>query len=147
MTTARDLIAEALRRLLAKDMIGYAGLWAVDGVIEFPFAPKGYPARLNGRAAIEDYLRGYPDLLDVKEITEQVVHETADPAVAVAEFEIAGVAVATGKPYTMRYVTVVTVRDGEIVRCRDYWSPLAAAETMGGLDAMTAAFTSGSAGA
>ncbi|WP_281283573.1 hypothetical protein [Nonomuraea longispora] len=26
--------------------------------------------------------------------------------------------------------------DGEIVHCRDYWNPLAAAETMGGLGAM-----------
>jgi ketosteroid isomerase-like protein len=47
--TARDLFAESLRLLLAKDMAGYAGLWAVDGVMEFPFATADYPARLEGR--------------------------------------------------------------------------------------------------
>jgi ketosteroid isomerase-like protein len=92
--TARDLFAEALRLLLAKDMTGYAGLWAVDGIMEFPFAPPNYPSRLDGRAAIQDYLRGYPDLLDVQAITGQTVRETTDPDVVVAEFEAAGVVVA-----------------------------------------------------
>ncbi|MCP2167282.1 nuclear transport factor 2 family protein [Goodfellowiella coeruleoviolacea] len=138
--TARDLFEESLRRLLAKDMTGYAALWAADGVFEFPFAPANYPTRLVGRSAVEDYLRGYPDLLDVREITECTVHETADPDVVVAEFEAAGRVVATGRPYRMRYVAVVTARDGEITRYRDYWSPLAGAELMGGLDELTSAF-------
>jgi uncharacterized protein len=141
--TARDLFAESLRLLLAKDMTGYARLWAVDGVIEFPFAPANYPTRLSGRAAIEDYLRSYPDLLDVREITEQTVHPTSDQDVVVAEFEAAGVAVASGRPYRIRYVAVLTAHNGEIVSYRDYWSPLAGAEILGGLDELTAAFAGG----
>lgn len=138
--TARDLFAESLRLLLAKDMKGYAGLWAADGSIEFPFAPADYPQRLDGRAAIQDYLRGYPDLLDIQEITEETVHVTTDPDVVAAEFEVAGVVVATGRPYRMRYVAILTAHDGEIARYRDYWNPLAGAELMGGLDELTAAF-------
>jgi len=139
--TAGDLFAESLRLLLVKDMIGYSELWAIDGVIEFPFAAANYPARLTGRAAIEDYLRSYPDLLDVQEITERTVHQTTDPDRVIAEFEAAGVVVATGRPYRMRYVAVLTARDGEIASYRDYWSPLAGAEILGGLDEFTAAFT------
>jgi ketosteroid isomerase-like protein len=141
--TASELFAESLRLLLAKDMTGYAGLWAADGVFEFPFAPPNYPARLDGRAAVEEYLRGYPDLLDVQAIPEQTVHETADPDVVIAEFEAAGVVVSTGRPYRMRYVAVITARDGEIAHYRDYWNPLAAAAVMGGPDELTAAFTDG----
>ena len=141
--TAHGLFAESLRYLLAKDMTGYAGLWAADGVIEFPFAPANYPTRLEGRAAIEDYLRGYPDLLDVREITEQTIYQATDPDVVIAEFEAAGKVVATGRPYRMRYVAVVTARDGEIASYRDYWSPLAGAELLGGLDELTAAFAGG----
>jgi ketosteroid isomerase-like protein len=138
--TAHGLFAESLRLLLAKDMTGYAGLWAVDGVMEFPFAPANYPARLKGRAAIEDYLRGYPDLLDVREITKQTVYQATGLDVVIAEFEAAGRVVATGRPYRMRYVAVVAARDGEIASYRDYWSPLAAAGLLGGLDELTAAF-------
>ncbi|WP_216892906.1 nuclear transport factor 2 family protein [Nocardia alni] len=141
LRTAAELFTESLRLLLAKDMLGYAGLWAADGIIEFPFAAADYPKKLAGRAAIEDYLRGYPDLLDVREIAAQTVHRTENPDVVLAEFEAIGVVMATGKPYRMSYVAVLTARAGEIVSYRDYWSPLAAAEIMGGPAELTAAFT------
>jgi len=130
----RELVEHALELLLAKDMAAFAGLWAEDGILEFPFAAPGYPPRLDGRAAVADYLRGYPDVLDVREIPAKMLHQTDDPDVVIAEFEAAGIVVATGQPYTMRYIAVITVRDGEIARYRDYWSPLAATEAMGGAE-------------
>jgi ketosteroid isomerase-like protein len=135
-----DLVEHALDLLLKHDMAGFAGLWAEDGVLEFPFAAAGYPARVEGREAIHEYLRGYPDLLDVRAITAKTVHETADPAVVVVEMTAAGVVVASRKPYELSYIAVLTVDGGEIRRYRDYWSPLAAAELMGGVEALTAAF-------
>ncbi|MEV0618839.1 nuclear transport factor 2 family protein [Nonomuraea sp. NPDC050404] len=141
-----ELIDRALELLLAKDMAAFAGLFAEDGVIEFPFAPPGYPPRVEGRTAITAYMRGYPDLLDIREFTEQTVHRTVDPEVVVAEFEAAGRVVATGRPYRMRYIAVLTVRDGEIHHYRDYWNPLAAAEMMGGAQELNAAFAHESGG-
>lgn len=123
-----DLIPRALQLLLDKDMIGFAGLWAEDGVMEFPFAPPGWPARVEGRAAIEDYLRDYPKMLDIQGFPKQVVHQSTDPDVLIAEFDAEGVVVATGKPYRASYIAVITTRDGEIVHYRDYWNPLLAQE-------------------
>ncbi|XVS63393.1 nuclear transport factor 2 family protein [Actinosynnema sp. CA-299493] len=140
---AADVVDRALDHLLAKDMTAFAGLWAETGVIEFPFAPPGYPALVAGRAAVHEYLRGYPDLLDVREIADKVVHRTADPAVVVVEMEAVGFVVATGRPYRLRYIAVVTVRDGEIRHYRDYWNSVAAAEALGGPDRLTAAFAGG----
>jgi ketosteroid isomerase-like protein len=118
------LVARALQLLLDKDMAGFAGLWAVDGVMEFPFAPPGYPSRLEGRAAIEDYLRDYPKMLDIQGFPNQVVHQCVDQDVVVVEFDAEGVVVATGRPYRFSYIAVITTRDGEIVSYRDYWNPL-----------------------
>ena len=142
----RDLVEHALGRLLAHDMAGFAGLWAADGVLEFPFAGPGYPTRLEGRDAIREYLRDYPNLLDIREVTAKTVHETADPAVVVVEFTVAGVVVASQRPYELSYIAVITVEDGEIRRYRDYWSPLAAAEVLGGVEELTAAFAGGARG-
>ncbi|WP_372664129.1 nuclear transport factor 2 family protein [Amycolatopsis kentuckyensis] len=135
-----DLVEQALDLLLKHDMAGFADLWAPDGVLEFPFAGPGYPPRVDGRDAIREYLRDYPNLLDVRAVVAKTVHETTDPAVIVAEFTVAGVVVATGKPYELSYIAVLTVEDGEIRHYRDYWSPLAAAEVLGGADELTAAF-------
>ncbi|MDX8032918.1 nuclear transport factor 2 family protein [Lentzea sp. BCCO 10_0856] len=126
-----DLIPKALQLLLDKDMIGFAGLWAEDGVMEFPFAPPGYPTRLEGRAAIEDYLRDYPKMLDIQSFPKQVVHQSVDPDVAVVEFDAEGVVVPTGKPYRFSYIAVITVRNGEIISYRDYWNPLYVQELAG----------------
>ncbi|NKE60635.1 nuclear transport factor 2 family protein [Lentzea sp. PSKA42] len=105
-------------------MTGFAGLWAEDGVMEFPFAPPGYPSRLEGRAAIEDHLRDYPKMLDIRGFPKQVVHQSADQDVVVVEFDAEGVVVATGKPYRFSYIAVITTGDGGIVSYRDYWNPL-----------------------
>ncbi|MET0236521.1 MAG: nuclear transport factor 2 family protein [Kibdelosporangium sp.] len=129
--SAHSLVDQALELLLAHDMIGFAGLWAVDGVMEFPFAPADRPQRLTGRAAVEDYVRDYPAQLDVRAITSQTVYDTTDPAVVIVEFEVAGVVVPTSQPYQARYIAVITARDGEISNYRDYWNPQAAAELMG----------------
>ncbi|MDH2430577.1 nuclear transport factor 2 family protein [Sphaerisporangium sp. TRM90804] len=144
--TVRDLVREALRLLLDRDMAGFAGLWAADGVIEFPFAAPGSPRRLDGRAAVREYLRHYNDLVLPRALASCTVHDTADPAVAVVEFEVDGVVTATGLPYRMGYVAVVTARDGEIARYRDYWSPAAAAEILGGPAPLTAPLTGAAAG-
>lgn len=143
MPEARDVVDRAMDLLLAHDMAGFAGLWAVDGTVEFPFAPDGYPQRLDGRAAVAEYLRDFTDHIDLHAITSRTVHQTLDPGVVVVEFEVDGTAVRTGRPYRMRYIAVITVREGEILGYRDYWSPLAAAEALGGADELTALGTSG----
>jgi uncharacterized protein len=47
-TAPADLYRHSLRLLLEKNIPAWAGLWAEDGVMEFPFAPQGRPGRLAG---------------------------------------------------------------------------------------------------
>lgn len=58
------------------------------------------------------------------------VYETADPGVIVAEYDAHGTVTSTGRPYQLRYVQVVNVRDSQITLWRDYWDPLASAELL-----------------
>jgi uncharacterized protein len=135
--TPKELVSRAFELLLAQDMAAFAGLWADDGVLEFPFAGPGYPTLVEGRAAVAEYMRGYPDILKIEEILDPVMHQSVDPAVVIVEFEASGTVVATGAPYRMRYIAVITVRNDEIQCYRDYWSPLAAAEAMGGMQELS----------
>ncbi|WP_250003739.1 nuclear transport factor 2 family protein [Actinoplanes sp. M2I2] len=130
--TPAEVLQQAARRLLAKDMAGFIDLYADDAVMEFPFAPPGQPTEVAGRAALEGYLLHYPELLDLREFTVIALHETKDPEVIVAEIDASGFVVATGKPYELRYIAVLTIRDGLIVRYRDYWNPLVTRELLGG---------------
>ncbi|MEV7416360.1 nuclear transport factor 2 family protein [Streptomyces sp. NPDC089919] len=121
------LYRHGLRLLLDKDIAGWVALWAEDGVMEFPFAPPGLPGRLDGRAAIADYMRPYPDHIDLYDFPEADlrIHQTADPGTIVVEMRGVGRLVAGDRPFDMTYIAVVTARDGLFTSYRDYWNPLA----------------------
>ena len=125
------MISRALGDLLAPGADGFAAMMAEDGVMEFPFAPPGLPARLEGRDAIAAHLAGLPALLSIESLSEPEVHLGRDGETAVLEFDCRGRAVATGRPYEQRYVSVITVRDGRIARYRDYWNPLVVLDSLG----------------
>jgi len=123
--TAADLLRRSLDTFLAKDMKGWVDLCDENVVLEFPFAPAGSPALLEGRTAAYEYLRGYPDLIDVHRITSLRIHSTDDPDVAVADWSVTGRVLTNGNPYEMSYATFVTFKDGLILKYREYWDPMA----------------------
>lgn len=140
--TPEGTFRRLLELLLNKDMDGVAELWAEGGTAEFPFADGASPRRLDGREEIRGYLAGFPDVYDVREIAAVTVHHTRQPDTIVVEYTARGHSVRTGAAYRIDYIVVITVRDGQITRYRDYWSPLAVAaasgaspELLGSLDA------------
>jgi uncharacterized protein len=124
-TTAADVYRHSLNLLLGKDMDGWTALCDDDVVIEFPFAPAGFPPRLEGKPAVAEYMRGYPDHIDLREIPQLEIHQTLDPDTIIAEWRGTGRMVDTDLPYDMPYVAVVTVKNGRMTHYRDYWNPLA----------------------
>ncbi|MCK1819199.1 nuclear transport factor 2 family protein [Streptomyces sp. XM83C] len=120
-----DLFRRSLRLLLAKDIPAWVDLWAEDGVAEFPFAPDGWPRRLEGKEAVAAYMRHHPDHFDLHDFPDLHIHRTDDPHTVVAETRGVGRLVQTGAPFDMTYIVVVTVRGGRIASYRDYWNPLA----------------------
>ncbi|MFE2155833.1 nuclear transport factor 2 family protein [Streptomyces lavendulae] len=131
-TEPAELYRHGLRLLLEKDIAGWVGLWAEDGVMEFPFAPEGWPVRLEGRRAVADYMRHYPDHIDLHDFPEVTVHRTTAPGTIVVEMRGVGRLVGTGRPFDMTYIAVVTVEDGLITSYRDYWNPLAVSQAGAG---------------
>lgn len=134
-----DTIDRLIDRLLAHDMDGFADQWAPSGVMEFPFAPPGWPAP-HGREQVRSHLSGYTSMVDIREVAHQVRHDTADPATVIVEWGVDGIARATARRYRMDYVAVVTVGPEGIERYRDYWNSLALGYLTGAVDSMVAAY-------
>ncbi|GGZ73607.1 nuclear transport factor 2 family protein [Streptomyces bluensis] len=127
-TSPADVYRHSLRLLLDKDIPAWVGLWAEDGLMEFPFAPDGWPRRLEGKEAIAAYMRPYPDHIDLHDFPDLRIHPTTDPETIVVEMRGVGRLVQTDSPFDMTYIAVVTVQDGLITSYRDYWNPLAVLE-------------------
>jgi ketosteroid isomerase-like protein len=130
--TAAERLRHSLDTFLAKDMKGWSELCAEDVVAEFPFAPAGSPARIEGRSALYEYLRNYPSFIDVHQLPTLRTYTTDDPNVAIAEWSASGKVLTNGNPYEMSYATFVTFRDGLITSYREYWNPQAFQTAMSG---------------
>jgi ketosteroid isomerase-like protein len=131
-STAVELLQGSLDTFLAKDMKGWTDRCDENVIAEFPFAPKGSPARIEGRAALYEYLRNYPSFIDVHKLPTMKIYATTDENVAIAEWSASGHVLSNGNPYEMSYATFVTFRDGLITNYREYWNPLAFLEAMSG---------------
>ena len=128
MTDSVESFSTMLRKTLGDRIDADAGsfleMMAGDGVMEFPYAPPGFPTRFDGRAAIARHLARLGDLIAFDRMSEPVVHPTADPNVVIIEFDGFGRGVATGEPYDQSYVSVIRTKAGRIIHYRDYWNPL-----------------------
>ncbi len=144
MATSRETLDATPRQVVARlhervrddyDMDGQADLYAPDGILELPFAPLGAPRRIVGREAIRAFLgaAGMRARLAGRRIVRYdplVLHETADPEVIVAEFDLHGEMAETGAAYRLSFIQVLRVRDGQIVSMRDYFDPRALATAL-----------------
>ena len=132
-----DLLRGALGGRLnhASDL---TGMFAEDVVFEFPYAPDGFPRRLEGLPALAVHLERLGPMLELGRFTLRSIYPSAETVTL--EFSCDGRGIATGLPYDQDYISVVTLREGRIARYRDYWNPLVALSALGGAEAAAAGY-------
>ena len=125
-------------RIIERGLDGLAGpghffdLLADDVVFEYIITVPGYPRQVQGRAAVAELYRPYGDALILDRCYDLAVHHDPAQGTVVLEYASAGKVVATGAPYSNRYISVLTLRDREVVHWRDYLDPLAVFDALGG---------------
>ena len=136
--------AEQLLRAAVSDTPGdMADCYAPEVVIEMPFAVAAlYPSRIETtREELRARFQAGAASRRYKGLTDVTIHETADPEVIIAEYELHGEMTATGQPFSARFAMVITVRDGHIVHSRDYSDPIAGARLLGRLPQLVSALS------
>ncbi|RLV08761.1 phenazine biosynthesis protein [Streptomyces griseocarneus] len=139
-TRTQELFLRNLRLLEEGRLEEWLDLYHPDSVLEFPFLPQGWPAELEGRAAIAEHMKHFPEQLRVS-FRDVTFVETADPTVVVAEFTSEATALVTGRDFRQSYLSIVWTEDGLIKRYRDFWNPLVIVEALGGTEAAAGAVT------
>ncbi|GAA3652933.1 nuclear transport factor 2 family protein [Flavivirga jejuensis] len=109
----------------------WSNLFAKNGVLEVPYAPKGFPKKVEGRTALYDYMKNFPEQFKVT-YKNLNFHPTANPNLAIVEFDCEGVALSTKNAFIQKYISIVTTNDaGEIIKYVDYWNPIVIMESLG----------------
>src|ERR1700761_7328121 len=97
--TAREVVEQVLRAGLAQDTETFAGLFAPDAYIEWPYRLDGMPGRIEGRDQIREFLGAQASgLVKFEEYRNTVIHETTDPEVVIVEYDAHGTVIRTGAP-------------------------------------------------
>ncbi|TDD43248.1 phzA/B-like protein [Nonomuraea terrae] len=96
-----------------------------------PFAPPGAPRRIAGREEVAAFTAAGRSALPVRfdEFRTVAVHQTADPDVIVAEYELTGTT-ATGHRASAAFALVIRVRDGRVAHWREYQDTAAITRTL-----------------
>jgi ketosteroid isomerase-like protein len=130
--SAREIVERFLHAALAPAENNLADLYAPEVVIEMPFAPPSYPRRAEtGREELRARFVAGAGARHYQKVGSVVVYETSDPEVIIVEYDLHGKVVATGDPFVLSYIMVMTIRDGLIVHSRDYTDPIASAQALG----------------
>ncbi|TWJ45670.1 putative PhzA/B-like protein [Bacillus paralicheniformis] len=130
--TITDVVEQFLQSMLEKDMEKWIQLWDQDAVFEHPYAPPGFPKKLEGKSAIYEYIKDFPEKIDIVRFTAPTIHQMANTGYAAVEFECEGTVCETGLPYNQQYISLVNMKEGKIVHYKDYWNPLTVIESFGG---------------
>ncbi|SFW49910.1 nuclear transport factor 2 family protein [Amycolatopsis australiensis] len=125
---ARAVFDEFLAASVENRWDDLADLYAEDVTIEMPFTLPGVPRLTHGREELRRRFRAAGQVRRLTGAANVVVHETGDPTVLVAEFDLHGET--RGEPFVSSYVLVMTVENGRIAYSRDYTDTAAAAQRL-----------------
>ncbi|MGI0119950.1 nuclear transport factor 2 family protein [Zooshikella sp. RANM57] len=128
-----DMLKQALGDKIDQSADGFIAMMAKDFVMEFPYAPEDGVKEIKGQDALANYLANLQDLIVLDRITVPKVYRAQNSDVVILEFECRGHAKKTGRPYNQRYISVITLREGKILRYVDYWNPLNVFDAIGSL--------------
>ena len=147
-TTAspRETAERFLGAAIGADPGDMADCYAPSFVIEMPFTVEGlFPERVETtREELRARLRAGAATRRYKRLGNVVIHETTDPGVVIVEYELHGEFTETAEPFSMRFLMVLTVRDGQIVHSRDYSNPIVGARVIGRMPELIASLNNGS---
>jgi uncharacterized protein len=123
--TSAERVHEVLRRLGEADFDGTAELLADDFVQEYPYRPMaGAPDRIEGIGPFLDFVRPGMSAFAPYRYRIVALYETTDPATVIAEYTSHSHLLATGAPYSNRYIAIFRFDpDGRLALWREYLDP------------------------
>jgi uncharacterized protein len=121
--TALHAFTTALSDRLRPGVATFADLFTEDGVIEVPFDGDGTAAPLKGRAAIAGMVEALRGVLRFEQVEFTHTYDV-DVATVICEYQARLHRADLGASFRRRYISVITLRDGQIAHVREYGGPL-----------------------
>lgn len=129
---SRDVVRRYLDAVGSLDLPALATTFADDVVMDLPFAPPGFPRRVEG-ADVVAFFDGLPAMITPLNFRDYAIESVdGDPGSVVAHYASDARILATDLPYRNQYVSRFRVVDGRITWFAEYFDPIALVEALGG---------------
>lgn len=99
---------------------------------EFLYRFPGWTELIHGRQNLIAAYSGHGNNIALEKGDGLAVHRAEENSVVILEYQVHGNAVSTGATYDNRFVSIVTIKNRNIVRWRDYMDSLAAWQALTG---------------
>lgn len=120
-----QVVRDFLTSLEVKDMDAFAAVWAEDAVQDMPYAPEGFPRRVEGRDNLIEHYSDWPTVSGAANFTDELVfYPMQNPSMVFAEWRGVVEIIPTGRVYEQRYGGLFHVVNGEIMLFREYFDPI-----------------------
>jgi uncharacterized protein len=141
----RQVAERLLDAIIGPDPGAIADCYAPRVVIEMPFAVAPlYPDRIETtREELRARFRAGTAIRRYTRLSNVAIHETAEPGVVIAEYDLHGQLTGTAERFEQRFVMIMTIRDRQVVHSRDYTNPVTGARLLGRLPELLAALGAG----
>jgi ketosteroid isomerase-like protein len=109
--TSTEILRRYLSAINGWDFAAMRELLHEDISYELPFAPSAFPRVTQGFDAVMAFLESVPDFAEEENLFAIVIHRFADDdRELVAEYR-SDMKLASGRPYSNRYVVRATIKD------------------------------------
>jgi ketosteroid isomerase-like protein len=125
------VVQEYIDALNAWDFDALRGLLADDALFEMPYAPAGFDRRIEGKENILAFVQTIPALIDAENLHDIEMHTFhGDPGAIVCTYKSAMEIKPKRTPYSNRYISRWTVRDGKVAYFAEYYDPIPLVEAL-----------------
>lgn len=124
-----SVLQEIFSSISAGNFDGMLACTADDLTFELPYGPEGFPPSFD-RATFDVMQKHTFKLFSKFSIGLVEVHPCLDPDTIIAEYASEAEVAKTGKPYLNRYIGVFHLRDGKVVRWKEFHNPEAATKAL-----------------
>jgi uncharacterized protein len=116
------MVEQGLQGLVDGDH--FFDLLADDVIFDFVITVPDYPRQVVGRDNLIELYRGYGSTFFLDRCDDLRVHRSDSTSSIVLEYGSQGKVVATGYPYSNRYISAITLKDHKVSHWSDYLDPL-----------------------
>ena len=123
MSTALTTVRKAYDTFARGDFDGVIAMVSPDVEWETVGRPDDYPlfGARRGVDGVRDFFTANAEHQEIRRFEPQAFHDAGDTVIVEGQFDIT--VKKTGKPFEIDFVHLFTIRDGKIVRFREFAAP------------------------